>query len=49
MNNAVIYYINITEAVLFLKACWQKLVKLLETRLRIGGEIVFFKKRSPDS
>ena len=41
-NNAVIYNTSKTKAVLFSKTYWQKLAKLLETRLRIGKEIVFF-------
>ena len=32
-----------TKAVLFLKACQQKLTKLLGTRIRVGGETVLFK------
>lgn len=45
INNAVIYNKNKTKAVLFFKAYWQKLVKLLETRVRIDRKIVCFKKK----
>ena len=43
-KNAVTYDISKTESVLFSKARWRKLTKLLETRLEIGGETVHFKK-----
>ena len=45
-NNAVTYDIGKTEAVLFAKARRQKLAELLKTRLRIGREIVHFKKEA---
>ena len=44
VNNAVTYDMSKTEAVLFSKARRQKLTRLLETRLRVGGETVLFKK-----
>lgn len=44
VSNAVTYDMSKTEAVLFSKARRQKLAKLLETRMRIGGETVSFKK-----
>ena len=43
-NNAVTYDMSKTEAILFSKARRQKLTRLLETRLRVGGETVLFKK-----
>lgn len=45
-NNAVTYDMSKTEAVLFLKARRQKLTRLVETRLRVGGEAVLFKKNA---
>ena len=39
-NNAVIYDMSKTEAALFSKAYRQKLTRLVETRMRIGGETV---------
>lgn len=43
-NNAVTYDMSKTEAVLFSKARRQKLTRLLDSRLRVGGETVLFKK-----
>lgn len=45
-NNAVTHDMSKTEAVLFLKARWQKFTRLLETRLRVAGETVLFKKNA---
>ena len=45
-NNAVTYDTSKTEAVLFSRARRQKLTKLLETRVRVGGETVCFKKEA---
>ena len=45
-NNAVTYDTRKTEAVLFSRARRPKLAKLLETRLRIGGETVYFNKEA---
>lgn len=43
-NNAVIYDISRTEAVIFSKARQQKLTKVLEIRIRVDKETVLFKK-----
>ena len=45
-NNVVTYNTSKTEAVLFSKARRQKLTKLLEIRMRIGGETIYFKKEA---
>ncbi len=45
-NNAVTYNTSKTKAILFFKARRQKLTKLLKTRVRIGEEIVCFKKEA---
>lgn len=46
-NNAVAYDMSKTEAVLFSKARCQKLTRQLsETKLRVGGESVMFKKEA---
>ena len=46
-NNSVTYDMNKTEAVLFSKACHQKVAKQIsETQLRFGVETVFFKKEA---
>lgn len=46
VNNAVIYKINKTQAILFSKARQQKLTKLLETRVKINRKTVYFKKKA---
>lgn len=45
-NKAVTYVTSKTEVVLFSRARRQKLTKLLETRLRISGETIYFKKEA---
>ena len=45
-NNAVTYNISKTKAVLFSKACWQKFIKLLETKVRIARKTIYFKKEA---
>lgn len=45
----IIYNISLTEAILFSEIRYQKLIKLLEIRLKIGRETVFLKKMQFDS
>lgn len=45
-NNAITYNTSKTKAMLFSKACWQKLTKWLETRLKIGGKTICSKKET---
>lgn len=45
-KNVVIYDIGKTKAVLFSRARRQELTKLLETKLRIDRETIYFKKEA---
>lgn len=40
-NNIVTYKISKTKVILFSRARWQKLTKLLEPRLSINGETIY--------
>lgn len=45
-SNIVIFNTSKIEAFFFSKACRQKLAKLLETRLRIGQQTIYFRKKT---